>query len=123
MAQVKKRRAPPQAKFTTHADTGHIVRNVASLSADTDLLRIDGKPKFAPQRIVVVNLSTAAAPADAVLVFTPEKGADITLTVPQGMSVTWDHPVKTLVDSGSSGTFDVHCYWWDASTLDWNNEA
>lgn len=123
MAAVQKRRAAPQARYDTQADTMHVVSGVAALSADTNLLRVAGKPKFAPQRIVIVNTALAVADAAAVCVFTPAKGVNLTVTVPPLGSVTVDHPVNALVDSGSLGTFDVHCYWWDASTLDWNPEA
>jgi hypothetical protein len=123
MAAVRRRRAAPQAKFATQADTMHVVQGADVQTADVDLLAIAGKPKFAPQRIVLVNTSLAAAEVPAVLVFTPAKGTNLTVTAQQGMSITIDHPVNALVDSGSSGTFEVHCYWWDAGTLDWNQDA
>lgn len=123
MAAVQKRRAAPQARYNTQADTVHVVLSTTVTAADVNLLRIAGKPKFAPQRITIVNTIALATGTTAVLVITPEKGANLTVSVPAGCAVAIDHPVKALVDTGSSGTFEVHCYWWDASTLDWNAEA
>lgn len=119
MAAVKRRRAAPQARLNTQADTMHIV---SSVGADIDLLDIAGKPKFAPQRVEIYNLDTVA---NTVVVFTPDKGVDLTATVPPQPSqpVVIRHPVKTLKTSGTSGTFIIYCYWWDAGTLDWNPEA
>lgn len=121
MAQVKKRRAPPLADYTRQADTMHIVVDGADTSGDVDLLRIAGKPKFAPQKLVLFNRSVDT---DSTIVVTPDKGVDLTVVVPFGKTLEIPHPIKTIVDSGSSGgTTDIYCYWWDASTLDWNPEA
>lgn len=121
MAAVKKRRAPPAIDQTRHADTMHIVADVADTVADIDLLAIPGKPKHPPQLTVFYNRSVDT---DATIVITPEKGVNLTLVVPFGRQLEVYHPIRTVLESGSSGGLcDAYFYWWDASSLDWNNEA
>lgn len=110
---TQKRKSSPRGDFTTRADTQHAI---ASCAVVTNLLRVDGKPRFAPQRSVFVSV------AGGTVTLTPEKGIDFTLTIPANFPVVHEAAVKATVSA--TGTVAGHFYWWDgAGQLDWNNEA
>jgi hypothetical protein len=113
------RKAAPKADYTKQADTQHVIADAGAAAADLDLLAIIGKPQFAPQRLILINTNAAAT---AAIVLTPEKGADITVTVPFSGTVTLDVPIKKIEDTGT-GAVQVICLWWDgAGTMSWNFE-
>lgn len=113
------RKASPKANYTQSADASHVIPDVSALSADPDLLAIDGKPKFAPQRALLIN-NTAAALAVAVF---PVKGTVQTISVPANAVISYDHPIVSL-DESVSGAVQVILFWWDTyGSLDWNLEA
>ncbi len=120
MANVRK--AAPKADFNQQADTMHIVADAAAPSADTDLLRIPGKPKFAPQRTILYNQHATNA---ATVILTPEKGTDLTFIVNAGHQVYVDTPIKKIEDTGTTGgTCFCMFFWWDPyGCLDWNPET
>ncbi len=113
------RKAAPKADYTQQADTLHVIPDASAPSADTDLLAIAGKPRFAPQRLRLVN-ATAAGVA---LTLGPEKGVDFTVTVPAQDSLDIDTPIKRIEDT-AAGALQVICHWWDPyGSLDWNLET
>lgn len=119
MAQSRKQ--APRAEYNRQADTMHYIADAAAASADTNLLRLPGKPRFAPQMLTLTNRH---ATNDGAIVLTPEKGVNLTINVRPGDVINIVTPIKAIVDTGTTGgTIDVFCFWWDAGTLNWNLET
>jgi hypothetical protein len=116
------RKTTPKANYHQQADTAHVIADIAAAAADTDLLAVAGKPKFAPQ---MVELTNNHADTAGTVVLTPEKGVDLTFTVKAGETKRIPLAIKKVEDSGTAGgTIELTAYWWDPyGSLDWNSEA